>query len=129
MFIGVFEIDVVYFVLYKLVMNPPYAHTLVFLLAVAGLVGCVGRFDYNLVLALGWLYLGDLNPQITSSVGVTAILSLVSSYASGLNSCRWHDNHPFFWKRRAFYLPLHANLGDRYKVRYCSSVRPTLLRE
>lgn len=54
-------------------MIPVYAHTLVFVLAVTGLVGCVGRFDYNLVLALGWLYLGDLNRQITNSVGVILI--------------------------------------------------------
>lgn len=52
-------------------MIPVYAHTLVFVLAIAGLVGCVGRFDYNLVLALGWLYLGGLNKEITNSVGVT----------------------------------------------------------
>lgn len=110
-------------------MNPPYAHTLVFLLAVAGLVGCVGRFDYNLVLALGWLYLGDLNPQITSSVGVTAILSLVPSHASGLNRGRRHNHHSLFWKGRAFYLFVYAYFGDRNKVRHCSSVRPALLCE
>lgn len=42
-------------------MQPPYANTLTVVLAVVGAIGCVGRFDYNLVLALGWLYLGMLN--------------------------------------------------------------------
>lgn len=64
-------------------MTPIHAHALVFLLAIAGLVGCVGRFDYNLVLALGWLYIGDFNPQLTNSVGVTVILfSFTSCYSA-----------------------------------------------
>jgi hypothetical protein len=33
----------------------------------------VGRFDYNIVLALGWLYLGDINHGLTNSIGVTFI--------------------------------------------------------
>ena len=51
-------------------MNPPYANTLTVVLAVVATIGCVGHFDYNLVLALGWLYLGNLNPRLTYSIGV-----------------------------------------------------------
>ncbi len=58
-------------------MIPPYAHTFTFILALFGLVGCIGRFDYNLVLALGWIYLGDINYRLTNSIGVH--LSLYSS--------------------------------------------------
>jgi hypothetical protein len=39
-------------------MHPPYANTLTVVLAVVALVGCVARFDYNICLALGWIYLG-----------------------------------------------------------------------
>ena len=42
-------------------MHPPYVNTLTVVLAIIGAVGCVGRFDYNIVLALGWLYLGEIN--------------------------------------------------------------------
>lgn len=58
-------------------LSPPYAHTLAVVLAVVGAVGSVGRFDYNLVLALGWIYLSYLNPRLTSSLGVH--LSALSS--------------------------------------------------
>ena len=56
-------------------MHPPYANTLTVILAVVGAIGCVGRFDYNLVLALGWLYLGILNERLTYSIGVYLLLS------------------------------------------------------
>lgn len=51
-------------------MLAPYVHTLIFILAVAALIGCVGRFDYNLVLALGWIYLSGIHPNFTNTVGV-----------------------------------------------------------
>lgn len=51
-----------------------YAYTLTFLLAVVGLVGCVGRFDYNLVLALGWIYLTDKNIAFSTSLAVHNLL-------------------------------------------------------
>jgi hypothetical protein len=54
-------------------MLAPYVHTLTFVLAVASLIGCVGRFDYNLVLALGWIYLGDKHSHFTNTVGVLSI--------------------------------------------------------
>jgi len=47
-----------------------YLHTVTFILAVVGLVGCAGRFDYNLVLAIGWIYLSDKHPAFSSSMPV-----------------------------------------------------------
>ena len=52
-------------------MQPPYANTLTVVLAVVAAIGCVGRFDYNIVLALGWLYIGSIYPNLTNSLGVT----------------------------------------------------------
>ena len=54
-------------------MRPPYANTLTVVLAVVAAVGCVARFDYNIVLALGWIYLGSLNPRLTLSIGVYSV--------------------------------------------------------
>ena len=47
-----------------------YLHTVTFILAVVGLIGCAGRFDYNLVLAIGWIYLSDKHPAFSSSIPV-----------------------------------------------------------
>ena len=55
-------------------MLPPYVNTLIFILLAVALVGCVGRFDYNLVLGLGWLYLGDKHPHFTNAIGVIVYL-------------------------------------------------------
>ena len=55
-------------------MLPPYVNALVFVVLAASLVGCVGRFDYNLVLGLGWLYLGDKHPHLTNTIGVSLAL-------------------------------------------------------
>ena len=56
-------------------MLPTYVHTFTFILAMVALVGCLGRFDYNIVLALGWLYLGQLHPSLTSSLAVRPTIS------------------------------------------------------
>lgn len=47
-----------------------YVQTSTFILAVVGLFGCAGRFDYNLLLALGWIYLADKQPQFGNSLAV-----------------------------------------------------------
>jgi hypothetical protein len=52
-----------------------YAYTATFILALAGLVGCAGRFDYNLLLALGWIYLNDKHPSFSRSFAVLKNLS------------------------------------------------------
>jgi len=39
-------------------------HGCLFVLAITGLIGCLSRFDYNIVLALGWMLLADKHPQI-----------------------------------------------------------------
>lgn len=51
-----------------------YVYTATFLLAVAGLVGCAGRFDYNLLLALGWIFLADKHPALSTSFPVSPLL-------------------------------------------------------
>lgn len=58
-------------------MLPTIVHTLIFLLAVffrlsqlVAFVGCTGRFDHNIVLSLGWIYLGSKNPHLTESFTV-----------------------------------------------------------
>lgn len=48
-----------------------HVHTFTFILAIVGMIGCLGRFDYNVVLALGWIILGDKNLNFTNSFGVT----------------------------------------------------------
>ena len=47
-----------------------YVHVAAFTLAAVGLVGCAGRFDYNLLLALGWIYLADKHPFFAYSFAV-----------------------------------------------------------
>lgn len=47
-----------------------YVHTTTFILTVIGLIGCAGRFDYNLLLALGWIYLSDKHPSFAKSFAV-----------------------------------------------------------
>jgi len=42
-------------------MLPPYVHSATFVLGIVALVGCLGRFDYNIVLALGWMYLSEIH--------------------------------------------------------------------
>lgn len=59
-----------------------YVHTTTFILAVIGLIGCAGRFDYNLLLALGWIYLSDKHPSFSKSF---AVIPPISSFTS----CCW----------------------------------------
>lgn len=63
--------DTLLWVLLYSVMLVGYVYTATFLLAVAGLVGCAGRFDYNLLLALGWIFLADKHPAFSSSFAVS----------------------------------------------------------
>lgn len=51
-------------------MLPPFVHSTTFLLAVVGLVGCLGRFDYNAVLALGWMYLAEKHDSLAATPSV-----------------------------------------------------------
>ena len=51
-------------------MFDPWVHNMAFILVVLGLVGCLGRYDYNAVLGLGWIYLSHLHPSLTSSIAV-----------------------------------------------------------
>lgn len=63
--------DALLWVLLYSVMLVGYVYTATFVLAVAGLVGCAGRFDYNLLLALGWIFLADKHPAFSSSFAVS----------------------------------------------------------
>jgi len=76
-------------------LRPVFAHTLTVILAVVAAVGCVGHFDFNLVLALGWIYLSYLNPRLTSSLGVLSTSFLVLPHDSWLAACRHHNNQYF----------------------------------
>lgn len=55
---------------YSVNMLKGYVHLATFILAVVGLVGCAGRFDYNFLLALGWIYLADKHPFFSNSFAV-----------------------------------------------------------
>ena len=62
--------DALFWVLLYSVMLVGYVYTATFMLAVAGLVGCAGRFDYNLLLALGCIFLADKHPAFANSFAV-----------------------------------------------------------
>ena len=71
--IGLLRFIILYFIhIYLItVMLSTHVHTFTFILAIVGMIGCLGRFDYNVVLALGWIILGDKNLTFTNSFGVT----------------------------------------------------------
>ena len=69
-----------------------HVHMLTFILAVVGMIGCLGRFDYNVVLALGWIILGDKNPTFSNSFGVSNFCYLVLFHDHWINARRFIIN-------------------------------------